>query len=1685
MCFNSQQDIETIVDIISSRHGKRPWACGASVAKAMAVLAFSGLLGACGGGGSAPSSGQGNSVGTPTTPPTQPPTQPPVSSGPPVVNFDAVQLAGGQPYQASRVQSQNLVNGTGAFRLPLADQQLTGNLTISVDASDPDGISSVWVGFSGNAEALQLCAEQCGTTFHKTITGFNPLDVSIISGPQALSLWIQDNLGNQTELDRVAFDWQATQISGITAGRQNNAIDMSWTPLGNYLRYNVYVASEPGVTKDNYQQLADGQAFLALREPTLNLSGKEDAKTFYTTVTGIDGSGESAFGVPLEVAALEGVIDLPPTAVNDAFITDEDTSLSGNLLGNDSDEESQVLTVSLAPVIAPTNGAVSINENGDFTYTPNADFNGKDAFSYQVSDGIGQTDAAVVNITVNQANDPPEPSPNNFNVLLAVGAKQSFTIAQQDGVLDVAAPGLLINDFDIDGGNLTVITPALVEPTQGTLELRADGSFTYTLNPGASGEDSFTYQTIDSSGSIAEGLVRITINGESFPPIAANDQYAMLQDGTLSADNSGSSTMSLLNNDIDLDEGDVLTVTEIVRPAQQGTANVAADGTFTYIPAANYYGIDTFIYKVVDLQGNEAQAAAIIFIERRNSAPIATNDSYEVSEDNILNVIAPRGLLSNDSDPELDPITVNVTPTQAPVNGELLIAADGGFSYQPNENFAGADSFGYQISDDSGLTSQATVSLTVNAINDPPVANDDFAQTGLNTNIDVDVLANDTDADNDPLTILAAQTTAGNVTIIQNRSMLKFIPTGQFEGTALVEYTVSDGKASTVGQLSVLVTNSNEPPVANDDSYTLQEDQPLIVATINGLLANDIDPEGEAMTVTVTPVTDVNNGTLVLNGDGSFRYIPNSQFSGTDSFVYQVLDSFGAPDSATVTLTVNAVNDAPIAVDDNVVSAEDTLINLNVLANDSDPENDPLTVVVAVADNGSVTIEADNTLNYTPDANFFGNDEIRYQISDGNQGFASAVVNLTIENINDAPTVVDDLISTAQGTPVIIDVLANDSDVDGDTLEVITATAGNGGITFNADRTLTYAPNGGFSGEDLITYIVSDNNGGSASGSVRVTVIPDNAAPIAQDDQFNVNEDTLTSLDVLANDSDPEGAALTLQSVTAVIGTATIVNNQVDYQPSAEFSGTDTLTYTVTDQLGASASATVTVTVLAVNDPPIAAADSGSVAEGGSVTLDVLANDSDIDSTTLSLVSASAANGTASVTPEQLLLYVASSNFVGVETVTYQVSDEHGGVSSGTVSITITPTADAPVAVADTATVAEDTQAQINVLANDSDPDGDSLTVTAATSENATVTINADQTLTYLPKENFNGTDTVNYTISDTTGLTASSQLVVTVTPVNDAPVAVNDSDSTHEDTPIELKVLENDTDIDGDTLTITAAAANNGTVVINQGSTLTYTPNQDFIGDDVITYTISDGNGGSAGAQVAMVVATSNDEPIAVADSATTDEDTPVTINVLANDTDIDSPTLTVTEATAENGTVVINEDSTLLYTPKANFNGSDTINYAITDNQGGKAASTVAVTITPVNDVPVAEPDTATTDEDVSVTVNVLQNDSDIDNDTLTVTVEQLQQGGASVNADQSVSYFPPKDFSGEVVINYTINDGNGGSASSTLTVTVNAVNDGPTALDDVAVTNEDQTLAIDVLANDSDPENDNLTVTASNPQ
>ena len=456
-------------------------------------------------------------------------------------------------------------------------------------------------------------------------------------------------------------------------------------------------------------------------------------------------------------------------------------------------------------------------------------------------------------------------------------------------------------------------------------------------------------------------------------------------------------------------------------------------------------------------------------------------------------------------------------------------------------------------------------------------------------------------------------------------------------------------------------------------------------------------------------------------------------------------------------------------------------------------------------------------------------------------------------------------------------------------------------------------------------------------------------------DTASTNYATPITVNVLGNDTEQLGYILQISQFSAPSnGSAEIINSEILYTPSSSFSGTDTFTYTVNDGHGNSATATVTVIVgPRSNTAPVAANDSATTDNTTSVVIDVLANDTDPEGDTLTITDIrNPAHGLVEIV-NQKVVYTPNANFIGIETFTYTISD---GQLNGTATVTVIVAGSnvAPVATNDSASTNRNTSVIIDVLANDSDVDNDSLVIaTTQSPSNGTVTLLSGNKIRYTPNQGFTGIEIFNYTISDGQGHTATATITVTILDTNRPPVAGEDAPSTEFNTPIQINVLANDYDPDGDSLTILSFTQPPlGVVTQVNASTLLFDP-QGNIASISFTYTISDGHGGTATAGVTVASNDPNDEahaeyPTISDENVTIHVGQSIEINVLANDFDPDGDTLNLDQVDdPDNGTTEKLGGGVVRYTPDAGFTGTDVFYYGVHDGYGHNGAGKVTVAV------------------------------------------------------------------------------------------------------------------------------------------
>jgi VCBS repeat-containing protein len=1073
-------------------------------------------------------------------------------------------------------------------------------------------------------------------------------------------------------------------------------------------------------------------------------------------------------------------------------------------------------------------------------------------------------------------------------------------------------------------------------------------------------------------------------------------------------------------------------------------------------------------------------ATVSLTVQAVNDAPVAANDTASTDEDTPLTVAAP-GVLLNDTDVEGSALTALLVA--GPAHGSLTLNANGSFTYTPDTNFNGPDSFTYRANDGARDSNVATVALTVTAVNDAPVAQDDSFVTTEDTVLTAaapGVLANDTDADGDSLSAAVVSGPAHGTLTLSASGSFTYTPALDFIGPVSFTYQASDGeRSSNLATVTINVVGSNDPPVAVNDTFTTPEDTPLTVAA-PGVLANDTDLDGDLLSGVL--VAGPAHGALTLNADGSFTYIPVANFNGGDSFTYKASDGIFESGVATVSLTVTPVNDAPVATNDSYAMDEDTGLIIaapGVLTNDTDVDGDALTAVLVTGPgHGTLSLNTDGSFTYAPETNFNGVDGFTYKANDGGLDSNVATVTLTIRPVNDAPVAGDDAFSTDEDTALTIPapgVLTNDTDVEGNALTaVLVAGPGHGALVLNGNGSFTYTPDANFNGGDSFTYKANDGSADSNTATVSLTIAAINDAPVAADGHFTTPEDTpltVAAPGVLGNDTDVDDPTLTAALVSGPTNGTLVLSadGSFTYTPDANFNGSDSFTYQASDGSLVSNIATVHLTVTPVNDAPIANPDTFAVQEGLTLSVSppgVLNNDTDVERTTLTAALVSdVSHGTLILSADGSFIYAPAVGFNGTDSFTYRASDGSLTSNVATVSVLVEAFNDAPVATPDNYTTDEDTALVVEapgILGNDTDPDNPTLTAVLVTApSHGTLALKADGSFTYTPAANFNGADAFTYQASDGAKTSDVTTVSLTITAVNDAPVAAGDSYSTDEDTPLTVGapgVLTNDTDVEATPLTAALVVGPaHGTLALNADGSFTYTPAPNFSGSDSFTYQASDGSLSSGVATVDLTVRPVNDAPVAGDDSYTTNEDTALTVaapGILGNDGDVDSPTLTVVLVTGpSHGTLALNADGSFTYTPAANFNGADSFTYRASDGAAQSAVATVALSIAPVNDAPVAAGDSYTTDQDTPLTVaaaGVLGNDTDVENSALTAAlVTGPAHGAVTLNADGSFTYTPTAGFAGSDSFTYQASDGVAASTPATVSITVQARADDETVL------------------------------------
>ncbi|MBI1249378.1 tandem-95 repeat protein [bacterium] len=634
--------------------------------------------------------------------------------------------------------------------------------------------------------------------------------------------------------------------------------------------------------------------------------------------------------------------------------------------------------------------------------------------------------------------------------------------------------------------------------------------------------------------------------GNAVAPVAVDDAYMVDEDTSLDC----STAEGLLANDTA--GSDPLIVAGLVDAPSHGQLTLNSDGSFSYVPDANFFGTDMFTYRASTGVGPSEIASVTVTVNAVNDAPVGGDQSFSVAEDTPLQIEAP-GLMLGSSDVEGSSLSVVLTTSVA--SGSLDIQPDGSFLYQPQQDFNGTDSFTFQLSDGELLSPVYTASITVTAVNDLPIAIDDSYSTAEDTPLTISppgLLANDKDADNDPLVPTVTIAPEHGTATLQADGSFEYIPFENYNGADHFWYVVNDGTIDSVSAEVVIdITPVNDPPVGKDATFDVNEDTLLDVPPAAGLLLGATDIDSTALNVKLK--IEPQHGDLTLVADGSFQFDPDADFFGTDQFTFQIDDGTDLSPTYTATIHVLPQNDPPTVQDASFDLDEDVALTVDapgLLTSATDIENDTLQLSITdLPQHGQLTYDASGGFQYTPDSDYFGPDLFTFQVFDGTDWSNLATATLNVASVNDAPVAVEDLYATTTGMllsiPEAMGVLSNDSDKESSALKAeLVTTTDHGALTLADDGSFSYTPNANFTGIDSFVYRAQDADGAySGSTEVQIQVGPAAFAVPGSPDQLYAVQLSIDSVNVDASYHNELGMYLVTDSQGNVGGLTPDENN--------------------------------------------------------------------------------------------------------------------------------------------------------------------------------------------------------------------------------------------------------------------------------------------------------------------------------------------------------------------------------------------------------------------------------------------------------------------------------------------------------------------------------------------------------------
>ncbi|MDQ5984609.1 MAG: hypothetical protein CSYNP_00304 [Syntrophus sp. SKADARSKE-3] len=1266
---------------------------------------------------------------------------------------------------------------------------------------------------------------------------------------------------------------------------------------------------------------------------------------------------QSTAHATIEIASINDA----PVAVSERMNIDEDQIAvipQAVLLANDKDVDiatnSDVLHVESA--FNAQHGTVAIDADHHVVFTPDANFNGTAGFDYTIQDSAGAQSTTHSTIEIASVNDPSIATGETINI-------------DEDQMTIIPQAVLLANDTDVDiTTNSDVLhLESVFNAQHGTVALSPSGGgegggshIVFTPDADFSGTAGFDYTVQDSAGAQSTGHTTIEIAPVNDAPVATGETINIDEDHIADI-----SQAVLLKNDTDVDivtNGDALHI-ESVSNAEHGTVALSPSGGgegggshIIFTPGADFNGTAGFDYTVQDSHGAQSMAHTTIEIAPVNDPPVVIGETINIDEDNIA-VIQQDLLLANDTDVEMatNGDALHIESVSNAEHGMVALSpsgeGEGGSShivFTPDADFNGTAGFDYTVQDSAGAQSTGHTTIEIASVNDAPVA------TGETINIDEDhiadipqavLLKNDTDVDivtnGDALHIESVSNAEHGMVAVDADHHLIFTPDADFNGTAGFDYTIQDSAGvQSTAHTTIEIALVNDAPVATGETINIDEDH---IANIPQaiLLANDTDVDittnGDVLHI--ESVSNAQHCTVVIDADHHVVFTPDADFNGTAGFDYTIQDTAGVQSTAHTAMGIAPVNDAPVATGETINIDEDHIADIPqmvLLKNDIDADiatnGDVLHVEsVSNAQHGTVAIDADHDVVFTPDADFNGTAGFDYVVQDSAGEQSIAHTTIEIAAVDDAPIATGETININEDNIADIPqsvLLKNDTDVDiainGDVLHVESVSnAEHGIVAIDANNHIIFTPDANFNGTAGFDYTVQDSAGGQSIAHTTIEIAPVNDAPVATGETLSsIEQNQIADIPqsvLLANDMDVDivtnGDSLHVDSAfNAQHGTVAFdANKHIIFTPDADFKGTAGFDYALHDTRGAESIAHASIKVTAVNHAPVVVnvvtntnEDEIALIRQSAMLDNAIDPDIATDGDVLHVESVfNAQHGTVALSPSGGgegggfdIVFTPVANYNGTAGFDFTVQDSHGAHSTAHMTIGIAPVNDAPIATGETIIVEKDRKADIAqavLLANDTDVDiaayGDSLHIGSVfNAQHGTVALSpygggegGSSRIMFTPDAGFKGTAGFDYTVQDSAGAQSTAHATIEVVPVNHAPVAVNENFYMNEDGIARIyqsALLDNavDPDIatDGDVLNVASVFnAQHGTVAMSPsgggaggGFDIVFTPDADYNGIAGFDFTVQDSHGASSSAHMTIGIAPVNDQPVATGET-------------------------------------------------------------------------------------------------------------------------------------------------------------------------------------------------------------------------